>query len=303
MIFKNSLLRPRTYTASITFIPPAGMDRVREGALSLADPMTAGLVLRAAMVETLLVAYQQRYLAGLPGAVNMRRDRLGKNVADPKVPRKLRNSLIAAYTQLRLASETGNRKAITTAQQQLKTIRQSVHSLLKMKRRAKKPFPSSGTFRQLALALLEASTGSAHISLHATGDTVVAGIGLISYLDSIKTPSATQYLNAQSSVFDDDEDSAQGGAAGTQSDRDILWRHLEFGTGAFAVDKSVQHPTYRLPSGGWWYGKSPDRSLHLLGSKPIAALRDPATRLPYAPESLKFRKVFAQMMAAALFGT
>jgi hypothetical protein len=107
------------------------------------------------------------------------------------------------------------------------------------------------------------------------------GIGFLPDLEAVPTPTAAK--------------------AGTRSPYKVLWRHLEFGTGAYRTDPAVNAGSpHRLPSGGWWFGRSEGYALHLKGSKPVSALRDPKTKLAYSGDAMRFQGVFQHLMREAL---
>lgn len=285
LAFRSVVTRPFDVTALISFRPPQSMERVREGAVALSDDAVMGQLLRAAMSETLLVAYRQRFLAAMPRMVNMRRESR-RAVGDPVLSGALRRSTMAAYETLNKARVSGDPAVIAAAQTHLDGLKLQVRSALELKRRYGRHRLPHGMFRALALQVLDLMSNENEIQLLHGDGSITAGIGLRTALDAIHTPSATPELTGHP----------------TSSTRNILWRQLEFGSGMFSTRKQDQRGRFRSASGGWWYGRSPDAALHLLGSRPGGMLRDPERQLPYDKDSVRFRTVFARLLGAALLG-
>jgi hypothetical protein len=287
------------FNFKITQQLPESLERLRQGALSLSKPSTAGLLLKAAATDTLLVAYRRRFLqtalppnmgvlrkrflGALPGMVNMRRENLQRG--DPRMSGGIVNRYLRAAQRVDSARARGDAKMLATAKVSMQSARERLRVALKPPRPSKRPLPN-GQFRRLALRVLEliADISQAQTFAHSTG--VVLGIGDVDLLDRIRTPSATQALTGKA----------------TKSSRNILWRHLEFGTGAFSTDPSSQAARHRLPGGGWWYGRSKSRSLHLRGSRAGHFMGDPARNLRHQPESIRFFSSVHELMTKALFG-
>lgn len=282
-VFSASVTRPFQVRTAIKMTLPDSMVALKLGALRLSQPGEMEGILRAAVVETLLAAYRRRFLAALPAMINTRPD-TRRAQSDVRVSFATRVALLKAYRQLDDAQVSGTPQALASAEAKVLGARRSMHEALKQKDRSRQGKLPTGRFRSLALKVLELSTDESAVqSLQVAGGAGI-GIGNIAALDQILTPSATPELTGHP----------------TSSTRNILWRQLEFGTGAFSTDKSSQGSRFRLASGGWWYGKSPPESLHLRGNRPGAMLNDPATQLPYQAESLRFNATFARFMEAAL---
>jgi hypothetical protein len=285
-------------------------------------PALVEAVLRQAMAETLLANYRKRYLAKLPAAVAMRRDKRGKSVQPggpvseehfqtylkalkhyqrAQDPDDFSTFRRAGRKRLSIANQTARARAVDAARVRLNAAHDAWLEALATKRKgasrvgdrtndlgdAESRGPvGKGYFRALAHRILRETSDAAAIQNRgaygaAAANTLNLGIGSIADLERIETPSAVY----------------------SRSKFNILWRHLEFGTGAYRTDKSVNAASpYRLPSGGWWFGKSKGQALHLRGSKPVGALRDPKTKLPYQADALRFRSVFAALMRDALSG-
>ena len=116
------------------------------------------------------------------------------------------------------------------------------------------------------------------------GPDLVFAFGNIPEISDVKTPS-----------YADSTDSAAN----------VLWRHLEFGTGVYAKPGSRRHGGKRgrgLTKDGktWWLGSGPDGpgvgvGLHLKGSKAGNFLRQ-ASGAPYDADALSFSRVFVEKM-------
>jgi hypothetical protein len=169
---------------------------------------------------------------------------------------------------------------VRDAKEALKRISESVRRAVKPGRASRHPLPNSGRgeFRRLAFKVLALVGQENATNTTVTDEGVALGIGPLELLERLRTPSARP----------------------TASRRVSLWRHLEFGTGAFATDKSQRLSPHRLASGGWWYGKSPTESLELRGSQPGKFMFDPARRLPYERDFMRFRSVLFTMIQKVL---
>jgi hypothetical protein len=282
-VFRPKVAKPVTLEGRISFIPPPSLERLRTGALALSNPETVAQILRAAMAETLLQAYRKAFLQGLPGAVNMKREKVGKNVANAQIAQVLRRNLTRAYDQLQAARESGEIRRVAKAQNRLDAAKRAIRKALRRKRAVGlERRLSTGTFRTLALKILDLMTDTGEIQIVPADGSVLAGIGDLTYLEGIKTPSATDKLTGHP----------------TASPRNVMWRQLEFGSGAWSAAPEAQDPTFRLPSGGWWYGRHPEEALRLRGTRPIGAL----AKLRRDQSARRFPKVLAELLSAELFG-
>lgn len=139
----------------------------------------------------------------------------------------------------------------------------------------------AGTFQEV----MQLITDQRLIQISREPNSMTASIGNIGTLDKIESPSATPILTGKSST----------------SPYGILWRQMEWGTGAlrkpapFAV-----FPTRFTSSEGWWYGKKlPYRGIHFRGTQPGNFLRD-ATGLPYSQDAQQFRDLFSSTLRQSL---
>lgn len=268
-------LRPFTVAVPITMTPPAYF----EGAIPVlramgSNPAVLEALLRRAISETYLLAYRERFLRGMPGAVNLRSDRTATR-PNPGVSDATRDAVHAAYDALNAAERPSDRL--------LERLRKAQARM----RRDLKPRPrshplSTGQFRTLALDVMELFASVHAVQSRTTAGTIKLGVGHIATLDQIETPSATE-----------------GGSA---SPFNILWRHLEFGTGVYARPQPNGGSPFRLASGGWWYGARKGDALNLRGSQGVHALYRRGSQLPYTQDGMRFRSVFAGLMRQALGG-
>jgi len=117
-------------------------------------------------------------------------------------------------------------------------------------------------------------------------NTIVAAFGHIPTLDTIKSPSATEFLTGHAS----------------RSPYNILWRQMEFGMGALRKpgDLPVLPTPYTSSRGGWWYGKKkPGSGVPFRGTNPGNLLRD-AANLPYSTDAAAFYQMFGARLASLL---
>lgn len=244
------------------------------------SPEVLQRLLKAAVAETLLAAYRERFLANFADALNMQRaSKANSTPEDTKATKRAK-------------------KTLTDIAQEIATAEQSGHPIGDLKRKLRKAEEqlitaydkhfggdlSTGMFRPLALQVLQLMTTVGNLGVSQTGDSVSVGIGYLPALDQIKTPSATPFLTGNP----------------TRSSMNVLWRHLEFGTGIYAT-KVVTDGANKTSKGRWWYGPRPGRGLQLKGSKGVHAIFD-GKGVPYEPDALRFETVFASMFARALLG-
>lgn len=267
---------------------------------ALASPGMLEALLREAIAQTFLVDIRARWLKGLPGAVNMQRgDETTRHNprATPKIPKSLRDEFgtvnqelgATALAEHRARNELHGRAlelrldAINRARYQhtarLKALRTQIKraALPKNRKPEERRLPKRGNFRTLALEILQKIADTNAVTITSEGGTIRAGIGSRAALDEILTPSSTPLLADHP----------------TGSDRQIMWRQLEFGTGIYADPKE---------GGVWWYGKERGKGLMLRGTRGIHALFDPSRRLPYTANALRFQSIFFGMLAEALNG-
>lgn len=244
-------------------------------------------LLRQAAAETLLVSYRKRFLAGFSDALNMQRASNSTAPRNSTAIEKAMNTLgeaAGALADAQIAGElntAGLERKVAKAEERLTKAydRQLTGSQL-----------STGMFRTLALRVMRLLSDVGEMADRSGRSTIELGIGNVSLLESIHTPSATPMLTGHD----------------TDSGMDVLWKHLEFGTGVYATAAgraaNPSSPHRSRKTGGWWYGPRPGFGLHLLGSKGVHALFDAGTGVPYENDALLFEDTFAAHFTRALRG-
>lgn len=194
-------------------------------------------------------------------------------------------SLRKAYESLDEAVLSGNQDRVGKASQRINQIDRAIavqgdlnDSRQKQDKRARVMSLSAQTsaiMRSRALQILDYLTNPQYATGPIPGPTgVVHAAGRLDLLDAIKTPSATDALMGRPS----------------ESMYNILWRHLEFGTGVYASSSSAMGQNtmqgsgqFKNSDGSWWYGPAggrapgePGLGLLVKGSKPMAALWGPS---------------------------
>jgi hypothetical protein len=275
-------------------------------------PFFAMLVQQAA-AETIMLAIRKRFIQNLPNALEMITvkdigyNRHSKSLKDQLeiVNRRARDTkemaeLEGLHAELQQATLSGRPGAVLEVQKRLQGFRAQMLNSLNRDRSGTEHTPtwstlSSGKFRARALEVLKALTdlGAMQVNHGENGELTVS-FASRNVLDAILTPSAVQY------VF-------RRGA--TRSPYNVLWRHLEYGTGAFAKDPDArEHANTRwsLP-GGYWrlpVGKTPadPRTITLKGSPGLHALRDKAG-LMYDTDAMRFAARLGVAILQSLRGT
>jgi hypothetical protein len=258
-----------------------GLDRLQAALTDLTDnPVMLERLLQQAVADTLLESWRKRFLDRLPDALNMERVSESRSPATGPELALARQTLAEASRELTQAQLDGQ----TTASAKRK-VAKAERALMKVTAPRGGPGAlSTGQFRPLALQVLRVLS---EVSASTQGDTVSIGLGHLPTLEAIKTPSATPMLTGHD----------------TGSAFNTLWKHLEFGTGAYASNRAwnAGAPT-RLASGGWWYGPRKGFGIQLKGSKGVHAIVDPATGVPYMQDALRFEHVFDTLLTKKLLG-
>jgi hypothetical protein len=255
----------------------ANLDRL------LRDRSVLGRLVRRAMAETLLKAYRDRFLKALPQVIDM--ERSTTDAPGRKIPPELEERLREAAERLTSAQIDGSAKEIASARE---ALNQASHAVAQsLKRRTGGSKLATGQFRRTALQVMNlvADAGLIH-DVSRRGKTSFAA-GSFKRLNEIKTPSASAMLRGRP----------------TKSRFNIMWKHIEFGTGVYADDVSwnaTSRSKLQGGSGEWWYGKGHGLALLLRGSRPAHAMFKNAEGLAYEGDAPKFAKLFGTLLAVEL---
>lgn len=247
--------------------------------INLHTPNIEAIILRRALAEVILPVIRDAYIRGLPKAVNMRKvedtgltgkDKWTVKSTPRQNPSPEGESLLKLYERMRSAAARGDEDALNTAKADLAKHTMPFATALqrdakgKMKKRHGL---SSGHFRKRAIQVMDLFANPAHMNAVSTEGKVTVGIGNFRQLENIETPSATEF---------------KLGLNKTRSRDNILWRHLEFGTGVHA-NKENGLPNRKQSNGRfgvlagaqgmWYYGRSLKRArLVLEGSDGVHAI-------------------------------
>lgn len=237
--------------------------------------------LRRVMIYGLLRSIRKSFMSNLTKAMDLsvvarNRNRRRENVLrNTRVSRLLR----LAYERLDEAVVSGNAKGADSARQRIASIERIARSGTekavfaqgagtKMRVLSLSAL-TSAMMRERAMKVLDLLTNPSYVRDEVRGDTFIVGAGRLVDLENIKTPSATERLTSNDS----------------DTRYNVLWRHLEFGTGVLASkaklpghDTSSGGGRYKNADGTWWYGKSDnfaDGGIQIRGSSPLHALWGP----------------------------
>lgn len=242
-----------------------------------ADPSVLAALLRQAVAETFLVAFRERFVANLPAAVNTLLV-ADENKTQGAIPLGLSRELATTLANLTSAQLGGRRAEAKEMQDRLGVLSERLADAVKPK--GTSSGLSTGRFRELALDIMAMLTQANHLGVSVGANGVQVGIGELTELESVATPSFKA----------------------TASNRQMLFRQLEFGTGVFASDPGLRDAgsSSSLPDGTWWYGKPHRHRIHLRGAPGVHALFDPQTQVMYSEDGLRFETVFAGLLHQAL---
>lgn len=193
----------------------------------VARPAMISEMMRRIVAQTVLKEVTQAFIANLPKAMNMEYEK-GKwgisMIGDS--PRKRfmseHKELGGLYARLQEAQMKGDVTEVAKVREAFMNLKERYRSSLMTLKTGKEKsshYLSSGLFRERAMKVL-AILGNPNLLTPVMSDNAISiGVGSIAMLDLIKTPSATQYVLKRGP---------------TKSHYNILWRHLEFGTGVHA---------------------------------------------------------------------
>lgn len=239
---------------------------------------------RRAVIYGLLRSIRKTYLSRLHKALAMsvvttsKTQRRGEQFSASRRLETLRK----AYEALDDAVASGNQARIQKASRRVNAVDRAIAQrglenaapLTKAGlRRMSLAALTSALMRDRSLQIIDALTNPQYVTgAMMSGQDMQISAGRLSTLEDIKTPSATDRLLQRP----------------TETQYDILWRHLEFGTGLYASnakvmgqDTSVGGGSYKNSDGTWWYGppnRGGDRKTGLLvkGSSPMHVLWGPS---------------------------
>lgn len=236
----------------------------------LANPQVLAKAIRLAMLETIIPKLREAWLLGLTKAVNMEVISGGEHTTGREkiisnsrmYPTSESEVLHKIYERMRDAHVRGSPRTYQKAVQDLVKHQDAyLKSLQRLTNGNEKSshYLSSGLFRSRALDVMSEFVGDPKIRMNSEGQFSV-GIGDLGHLEGIKTPSATEYVLKRGR---------------TNSKYDILWRHLEFGTGVYSdVQRESSKWNEGFTSGEWYYGRNRASARLLLhGSRGVHSLK------------------------------
>lgn len=236
------------------------------------QPELLAQAIRHAMLETIIPKLRQAWIVGLTKAVNMQviadsspdsnKTGMERIISNPRAGSSNEGQALSKiYERLRAANMRGD--SVThqkVMQDYIKHQEGYIKSLQTLANGQEKRshYLSSGLFRRRSVEVMHAFLQDPQITR--TADGLNVGIGDLSDLEGIKTPSATEYV-------------LQRGRTGSKYD--ILWRHLEFGTGVFSqVQRETSKWNEGFTGGEWYYGQHRSRPrLILKGSEGVHSLK------------------------------
>lgn len=114
-------------------------------------------------------------------------------------------------------------------------------------------------FRRQMFTVLALFTDAMNVYAEKTASGIAIGVGPRAALESVTTPSATKALTGRES----------------SSRYKVMWRQLEFGTGALRNAQKDRLNKWAVPKDEWWYGpKNTKAGLLLKGTAPMNFLTD-----------------------------
>lgn len=190
------------------------------------------------------------------------------------------SSLKLAYEAVDTAVSERNKESLAQARKRVKAAQEALSGLAEEsdnaarseqrsnteKKRISLGALTSGLMRSRALKVLDLLTNPDNVTTTTSAEGQTWSVGSVGALDQVKTPSATAILLRRQ----------------TDSHKAILWRHLEFGTGALASKAKVaglamntSESKHKNRDGTWYFGRSesmPDAGIKIRGSSPMSVL-------------------------------
>lgn len=265
------------------------------------DPFLLVALVRAVVVETILAAYQRRFLArqnemrnviwqGGDRSVDKARARLEQLDEAPPTIEDAEAEVVAArdpndpYADFEEAFNEELERGVTNRGDLFEEAsgRRPEGAAGSVETSASTP---KGLFTSRMKELLAQLTRANDIDvLKVSSRRIVLGIGRLRKLEKIETPSRSSKARSKFR---------------------ILLRQLEFGTGQFAKEgyarKGGSESRYKEPNAGgaWWFGPSRGRGYLVYGTRPGNFLRTAAS-LPYDEDARRFTTVMQQRLAQVI---
>jgi hypothetical protein len=265
---------PREFTIKVRFnMKTVGFEEAAARLESAVNQTAVASLLRAVVIRTLVRQIRRRFLANVEKSLEMQV--LSQNGQETLYsPRKrmtdlaLKDKLDAALERLNEAQISGDLEAVEGASKRAQAMADALRKRLggtQDRRGEQKPGKGShylsnmagNQFRKRLMALLSLMTEASFVAQVPTDDGgALIGVGLMSYLDQLETPSATQAFTGRPST----------------SRYRSFWRHVEFGTGIRrSKAKDGANPGVG-PMKTWYYSPRPKFGLLLAGTQPMNAL-------------------------------
>lgn len=276
--------KPKTARIKVKFTPSPEFVQWKNRLAELVDdPQVFQQMLQYAVAKTFLKAIRERFVARLPEALDIHP--ASRNPKARKVGRDLKQSLNEALDELTEAGMSGSKSKIDKAQRRVTRLQKAYQDALQGDHGR-----NSKRVSRFALLVNEAmrvmnlmASPEAIRAGRATRSQTTVGLGPLAELESIETPTGNR-------------------SGVTNSRMTTLWRQLEYGTGIYALDKSVNADSeFKEPSGDgeWWWGPERGAGVLVAGSMPINALLA-GVPLDQRPETEEFIKELRALLAQAL---
>lgn len=289
----------------VRFTGLAKFEKIAANVQALAmDPSALANIIKLAVQETLLLMYMKRFTdkqdviadmrrmdnwtSGLyRHTMTMRAMAVDKRLEDEqKKPKHLQVGIEALKEKSRLAHLRLGDQGHQDSDEDPSTdqvVADGEHQGL----RTFKPRGGAGSlgagegFHALMMKVMKAIVDPTQMVSIRTANRMVIGIGDRAVLDAIHTPShnAKKYAGKYK----------------------ILWRHMEFGTGAYAKPTFRTNGRTKESGGTWWYGRQVGDGIHLRGSRPGNILRKESGEV-YNADFMKFEATMHLALDRALCG-
>lgn len=246
----------KTYTVKVSIEPSQNWMELSERlGLLLTDKKTLDTLVKMAMIRTVVDAVRKRFLAGLPQALKM--TTAEGNLSRPGRPsRELERNLRDSLRALSQAQAEGVKSKINAAQARVTRNQSRYERALDPKASLRRNKKRKSTMARMIEGAMQVLTTATELkTVTRTKNTLAVGMGSKTELDAIKTPTANRNRK-------------------TTSKMNILWRHLEYGTGVLSTTPEVNKGSRfkeRGGSGEWWWGPKRGQGILIRGSAPLNA--------------------------------